>query len=48
MHKTRFSETQIISVSKSVEAGRTVKDVCRDCRGHLLQLESLIWWHGGV
>jgi putative transposase len=30
MRKARFSETQIISVIKSVEAGRTVKDVCRE------------------
>lgn len=29
MRKARFSEHQIIAVLKSVEAGRTVKDVCR-------------------
>ncbi len=30
MHKARFTEYQIIAVIKSVEAGRTVKDVCRE------------------
>ena len=29
MRKTRFTETQIIGILKSVEAGRLVKDVCR-------------------
>lgn len=30
MRKIRFTEYQIIAVLKSVEAGRTVKDVCRE------------------
>lgn len=30
MKKTRFNESQIISVLKTVEAGRMVKDVCRE------------------
>lgn len=30
MCKARFSELQSIAVLKSVEAGRTVKDVCRE------------------
>ncbi|HEJ7891044.1 TPA: IS3 family transposase [Serratia liquefaciens] len=30
MRKIRFTEHQIIAVLKSVEAGRTVKDVCRE------------------
>lgn len=30
MRKTRFTERQIIAVIKSVEAGQTVKDVCRE------------------
>ena len=30
MRKARFTEHQIITVIKSVEAGRTVKDVCRE------------------
>ncbi|GCQ73011.1 IS1400 transposase [Escherichia coli] len=30
MRKARFTEYQIIAVIKSVEAGRTVKDVCRE------------------
>lgn len=29
MRKARFTEHQIIAVLKSVETGRTVKDVCR-------------------
>jgi len=30
MRKSRFTETQIISILKAVEVGRTVKDVCRE------------------
>jgi putative transposase len=30
MRKSRFTETQIIGSLKSVEAGRLVKDVCRE------------------
>lgn len=30
MRKARFTEHRIIAVIKSVEAGRTVKDVCRE------------------
>lgn len=30
MRKARFTEHQIIAVIKPVEAGRTVKDVCRE------------------
>jgi putative transposase len=30
MRKSKFSETQIITILKAVEAGRTVRDVCRE------------------
>ena len=30
MRKARFTENQIVTVIKSVEAGRTVKNVCRE------------------
>lgn len=30
MGKARFTEYQTIAVLKSVEAGRTIKDVCRE------------------
>lgn len=30
MKKSRFSEAQIIGILKQVEAGRQVKDVCRE------------------
>lgn len=30
MGKSRFTETQIITILKEVEKGRTVKDVCRE------------------
>jgi putative transposase len=30
MGKSRFSESQIITILKEVEKGRTVKDVCRE------------------
>lgn len=30
MHKSRFIEHQIVRILKSVDGGRTVKDVCRE------------------
>lgn len=30
MRKSRFNEHQIVRILKSVEGGRTVKDVCRE------------------
>ena len=30
MKKTRYSETQIITILKTVESGRLVKEVCRE------------------
>jgi putative transposase len=30
MRKSKFSENQIIAILKAVEAGRMVKDVCRE------------------
>src|SRR5829696_4611733 len=30
MRKSKFSEHQIIAIRKAVEAGRTVRDVCRE------------------
>jgi hypothetical protein len=30
LRKARFTEHQIIAVLKSVEAGRAVKDICRE------------------
>jgi len=30
MQRSKFSETQIISILKAVEAGRSVRDVCRE------------------
>lgn len=30
MKKTRFSETQIVSILKQQEAGLSVKDICRE------------------
>lgn len=44
MRKACFTEHQIIAVIKLVEAGRTVKDVCREAG--LLQLEVQIRWYG--
>jgi putative transposase len=30
MRKSKFSETQIITILKAVEAGKTIRDVCRE------------------
>ena len=30
MRKSKFSETQLITILKAVEAGKTVRDVCRE------------------
>lgn len=30
MKQTRFTETQIVSILKQQETGRTVKDICRE------------------
>jgi putative transposase len=30
MRKSKFSENQIITILKAVEAGKTVRDVCRE------------------
>ena len=30
MKRSKFSETQIISILKAVESGRSVRDVCRE------------------
>jgi putative transposase len=30
MRKSKFSETQIIAILKAVEAGKTVRDICRE------------------
>ena len=30
MKRSKFTETQIISILKAVEAGRSVRDVCRE------------------
>lgn len=48
MKKSRFSEHQIIAILKSVEAGRTVRDMCREygIKWHVLRLEKQVRWHG--
>ena len=53
MKKSRYTETQIVKILKEVEAGRLVKEVCReysiaDATYYNLQLESQIWRYGGV
>lgn len=48
MKRSRFSETQIINILKSVESGRTVKDVCRE---HGISESSYFSWkakYGGM
>ncbi len=48
MRKSKFSENQIITILKAVEAGRTVKDVCRE---HELSEATYYKWkakYGGM
>ena len=48
MRKSKFSEHQIIAILKAVEAGRTVKDVCRE---HELSEATYYKWkakYGGM
>jgi putative transposase len=49
MRKSKFSENQIITILKAVEAGRTVRDVCHEhemSEAHLLPVEVEVWRHG--
>ncbi len=43
MRKIQFTEYKIIAVLKTVEAGRTVKDVCRETT---ITTGSQIWRYG--
>lgn len=48
MRKSRFTETQIIGILKAVEAGRLVKDVCRE---HSVSEATYFQWkskYGGM
>jgi putative transposase len=53
--KSKFSEATIITILKAVEAGRAVRDVCREhevseatyYKWKLLQVEDEIRGHGG-
>jgi len=48
MRKSRFTETQIIGILKGVEAGRAVKEVCRE---HSISEATYYQWrskYGGM
>ena len=48
MRKSKFSEHQIIAILKAVEAGRTVRDVCRE---HEISDATYYQWnskYGGI
>lgn len=49
MKKTRFTETQIVSILKQQEAGKSTREVCREhgiFQQTFLQLEEQVWGHG--
>jgi len=57
MKRSKFSETQIISILKAVEAGRSVRDVCREhevsdvCRENEIAATTYYKWkqkYGGM
>lgn len=51
MKKSRFTETQIVAIMKSADAGLKVKDLCRKhgiSEADLLQLEVEVRRPGGV
>jgi putative transposase len=41
LHNSKFSENQIIAILKAVEAGRTVRDVCRE---HEVSVATYYHW----
>ncbi len=45
MRKSRFTESQIIGILKAVEAGRLVKDVCRE---HSVSEATYSYAHRGL
>lgn len=48
MRKSKFSENQIITILKAVEAGKTVRDVCRE---HEISQATYYQWkskYGGM
>ncbi|CAK8742731.1 hypothetical protein SODG_005985 [Sodalis praecaptivus] len=47
MRKARFTEHQIITVLKSVKAGRTVKNVCHEA-GISEASYYKVWRHGSL
>ena len=46
MKKSRFTETQIVSILKQADAGMLVKDLCRQAGISLLPVEVEVWGHG--
>ena len=47
MKKTRFTETQIVSILSQQESGMTVRDICQEhtIAEGFLSVEEQVWWY---
>jgi len=51
MKGAKFSNSQILSILKQVEAGQAVPDICREhgiSSATILQMACEVWWDGRI